>query len=84
MNSDIFIDIFLQTLQEFGEALSELKRKDDERDRWRLSSRYEDDFEHDYGYESNYHNPYNARQCNKEFPTTLSEPMSKHQTQPKP
>ena len=53
MNSNIFIRKFSQTLQEFGEALSELKRKDCKRDRWILSSQYEDDFEHDYEYEPN-------------------------------
>ena len=65
MNSDVFIRKFSQTLQEFSEALTELKKKDDEMDRWILTSWYEDDFDHDYGYESNYHNPFDSHPCNK-------------------
>ena len=86
MNSDVFIRKFSQTLQEFGEALVELKRQDDERNSWRSTSGYEDDYEHDYGYELNYPNPYDSHRfphtCNKDFETIPSKvkPMTKHQT----
>ena len=85
MNSDVFIRKFSQTLQEFGKALVELKRQDDERNSCRSTS--EDDYEHDYGYELNYHNPSDSHKfphpCNKKFPTTLHKLVSKHQTQPR-
>ena len=55
-----------------------IKKQDDERDRWRSNYWYEDDFEHDYDTHQFPH------PRNKDFPTIPSGPVSKHQTHPKP
>ena len=81
MNSNLLE--FLQTLKKCTEIVINIKKQDDERDRWRSDYGYEDDLEHDYGYESSYHNLYDTHQFphprNKDFPTIPSGPVSKHQ-----
>ena len=87
MNSEFLLE-FSQALKKCTEIVINIKKQDDERDRWRSYYFYEDDLEHDYGYESSYHNLYDTHQFphprNKDFPTIPSEPVSKHQTHPKP
>ena len=57
MNSDVF----LKHLKEVTKNMIETNRQINERNRWRIDYRYEDDLEHDYGYESSYHNIYDTQ-----------------------
>ena len=84
MNSDVF----LWSIEELNKTITKIKEQNEERNRWKSNSWYENDFEHDYGYEPNYHNPYHSQQfphpCNKISPINYIESISKHQTRPRP
>ena len=62
----------------YENGIINIKKQDDERDRWRSNYWYEDEFEHDYDTHQFPH------PRNKYFSTIPSEPVSKHQTHPKP
>ena len=83
MNSDVL----LRRMKGLTENITKVRRKINERDRWRSDSWDEDNLDHVYGYEFNYRNPYDTHQfpypCYKECLTISSELMSKYQTQPK-
>ena len=84
MNSDVF----LRHMKELTKNMIENTRQINKRDIRRSDCRYEDDLEHDYEYESSYHNLYDTHQlphpCNRDFPTILSEPVSRHEPRSQP